>query len=440
MQQTVSVEKSSPILRKLTVKVAAAEVKTRFERGLAEVQRTAKLKGFRPGQAPITIIRQYYGEDVRHQVFHRLIDESYRVAVRDEKLRAVGQPQIETPSHQTGKGEHDHNIGENEDLQYTATVEVLPEIEVKNYTGIALKRESADISNEDVEKVVTGMLDSKGTLAPVERKAKKGDFADITFKGAYNDETGKLVELPGMAGTRMVELGSGTLIPGFEEEVEGMKSGETSTFKIKFPADYHEPKLQGKDAEFTVTVNSLKEKQLPEFNDEFAKEFGYESAADCRAKAREHLVREKTMEVDSKLRNDLVAAIIEKNPFDCPAALIESQARALAQDWARELKNQGADDGMIQNIIGGQLDQMRKKAESQVRASLLLEAICDKEGIKLGSDDMEAEYDRSAKSMKVEKDKLKEYYAKNAQAREDLEFRLKQDMTLKFLLDKAKIK
>ena len=141
MEFNVQIEKPSSILRKLTIKVPASAVNARFQKGLAEVQRTANLKGFRPGQAPISMIKQFYGEDVRHRIYHALIDESFREAVVREKIPAIGNPQIESPEHQHGKGEHDHAVTEDKDFTFTATVEVLPEIEVKGYTGIALTQE-----------------------------------------------------------------------------------------------------------------------------------------------------------------------------------------------------------------------------------------------------------------------------------------------------------
>jgi trigger factor len=243
-----------------------------------------------------------------------------------------------------------------------------------------------------------------------------------------------------MKGSRMVELGGGSLIPGFEENVEGMRRGETKTFRLKFPADYHEADIAGKEAEFTVTVNELKEKKVPELNDDLAKTMGYESVEDFKKKAHTHLISERTKEVENKLQNDLLQQLMEKNPFDVPAALIEAQVRSLAQEWAQDLKRQGANDEMIQNAIQGELESLKKRAENQVRASLILEAVGKKEKIEVRPEDLEEEYKTMATSMKVEEDKVREFYQKNQGRREDLEFRMRQERTVKFLLDKSKIK
>ncbi len=451
MELNIKVEEPSKISRKLTIKVPAQIVAKRFERGLAEAQKTAKLKGFRPGQAPISVIRQYFGEDVRHRVFHSLIDESYREALRSKKILAIGAPQIETPDHKTGEGEHDHTLKEDQELSFTATVEILPEVEVKGYTGLAVTKEPTEVTEDQISQVINGLLDSNAQLEPVagglvgadgkpsSRPAIKGDYVDMAFSGGLVTEKG-LKELPGMKGTRVVEIGSDSLIPGFEDNLIGMRAGETKTFKLKFPAEYHEKELAGQDSEFTATVNELKEKKLPTLDDEFAKTMGYEGVTDLKTKARTHLEQQKQEESDRKLRSDILQQVIEKNPFEVPAALIESQTRSLAQDWAQELKQQGIGDQVIQNAIGSEIANIRVRAENQVRASLLLDAIVKKEKLELPADALDAEIKRSAVTMQIEEQKLRDFYAKNPARQEDMEFKLKQESAVKFLLDKAKIK
>lgn len=451
MEFTVQVEKTSNIHRKLTIKVPAKTVASRFEKGLAEVQKTAKLKGFRPGFVPMPIVKQYYGDDVRHRVFHNLIDESYREAIRNEKIKAISSPQIETPEHNHGAGEHDHDLKEGQDLTFTATVEVLPEIEVKNYTGIALTKGKSAITDQDVELVIKNILDSQAELVPVggglaaadgsvsSRPVQKGDYVDMAFSGGIVTDKG-LEEKPGMKGSRLLEVGSDALIPGFEDNLVGMRRGETKTFRVPFPADFYEKDLAGKESEFTVTINEVKEKKLPELTDDMAKQMGYEGVEDLRKKAREHITTERTGEVDRKLRSDLLQALIDKNPFDVPASLIQAQTRVLAQDVAQNLKQQGFNDQMVQEALSGELPNLQKRAESQVRASLILEAIAKKENIAVKADDVEGEIKKMAESMKVEEEKVRDYYMKNQARRNDLEFRMTEERTLQFLLEKSKVK
>lgn len=452
LQVQVEVERPSSIVRKLRIRVPAKEVSTRFQRGLAEVQREASLKGFRKGQAPLSIIKQYFGADVRHRVYHNLVDESFRAALLQEKIPAVGQPQIEDDAeHKTGSGEHDHAVHEDRDFTYTATVEVLPELLVKDYTGLSLAKESTEVTTDDLENVLKGLQDQQAELIPVttglvgadgkpsSRPIQTGDHVDMTFNGALITENGR-EERPGMSGTRVLEVGSDQLIPGFEDHLVGMRAGETKTFRVPFPADFYEAEMAGKDSEFTVTVNDVKEKKVPVLDDELAKQLGYEGVADLRTKAQDHLTRQKADQSDNKLRNDLVQQIIEKNPFDVPNALVESQTRALAQDWAGELKRQGLNDQTIQQAIIHELGNLRGRAESQVRASLLLEAIAKQEKIDIKPEEFDQELSGMAQTMKVDEQRVRDYYANDPGRREDLLFRLRQDRTIKFLLDKANIK
>jgi trigger factor len=451
MELNVKVEKPSNITRKLTIKVPANSVAQRFQEGLVEVQRTAKLKGFRPGHVPMPVVKQYYGSDVRHRVFHNLIDESYQQAIREQQIQAVGSPQIEAPDHKTGEGTHDHELQEGKELTFTAIVEVLPELEVKGYAGISLTRTKVEVQDENVEQVIKEMLDRQAQLVPAagglltaegtqgSRPVAKGDFVDMAFSGGIVTETG-IEERQGMKGSRLLEIGSGALIPGFEDNFIGMRQGETKTFRVKFPADFYEKDMAGKEAEFTVTLNEVKEKKLPELNDEFAKGSGYENIGDMRAKIHEHLMTQQTQDADRKLRSDLLQALIDKNSFEVPMSLVQAQTRALAQDVAQNLKSQGYNDQMIQEALASELDNLKKRAENQVRASLILETIAKKENITIAPEEVDGEISKMASSMKIEEEKVRDYYTKTPGRREDLEFRLKEDRAVQFLLSKAKIK
>lgn len=442
MDITVSVEKTSSITRKLKIKVPAKFVAARFEKGLQEVQKTAKIKGFRPGMVPLPMVKQFYGEDVKHHVFHKLIDESYAEALKKENIRAVGQPQIETPDHNTGKGEHDHKLDEGKDLSFEATVEILPEFEPKGYTGLALTKESVSVTDEDLKKAITNVLSSQSSVSTIEdadHKAKKGDYVDLEFKGGIVTDKG-IEERPGMKGQRLIEIGSDSLIEGFEDNLVGMKKGESKTFKVPFPKDYFEKELAGKQAEFACTIHEIKKKELPKFDDEFAKNFGIDSAKELEGKIREDLENEKKSESDKKLRSDLLSQLIEKNKFEVPIGLIQAQTRALAQDVAANLKNQGFTDQMIQEALGTEMESLKKRAENQVRASLILESIAKAEKIEVTAKDVDAEITNMSKNMRVEESKVREFYHANPRRRDDMEFRLREEKAIQFLFGKSKIK
>lgn len=451
MNITVSVEKASAVSRKLTIKVPADIVANRFEASLREVAKTAKIKGFRPGMVPLPMVKKFYGDDVRHHVFHKIVDESYAEALRKEKIQAVGQPQIDTESSKSekkdGSAAHNHDdhsghvLDENKELTFFATVEVIPEIDVKNYTGLSISRGNDAVTDADLQKSLDQMLDSQASLNPAAEgaTAKKGDFVDLEFKGGIVTDKG-LEGKEGMSGQRLIEIGSDQLIEGFEEKLVGMKKGETKTFQIPFPKDYFEKDLAGKQSEFTCTIHEIKQKSLPKLDDELAKTVGFDSVADLKTKAKEQLTSEKKGEVERKFRSDILSALIEKNTFDVPESLVQAQTRTLAQDVAGNLKNQGFNDQMIQDALMSEMKNLKTRAENQVRSSLLLEAIAKKEKIEIGSKEIDAELASMAKNMKVEESKVRDFYHANPRRRDDLEFRLREEQTMKFIIEKAKVK
>lgn len=433
-QVTVKVDTPSKVTRKLTITVPAQAIEERFQREINQVQKKAKLKGFRPGMAPISVIKQYYGADVRHQVLHDLIDDSYRWAVKEQQIRPVGMPQIDTP------GTHEHHIDIGEDLTYTATVEIFPEVELKSYTGLSVKRQKVEVADADVDAVIANLRDSQAQLEPYpdDHAAKTGDFVDFTFKGGVVTDQG-VEERPGMSGTRVVQIGANELIPGFEDHLIGLKKSESKTFRIEFPKEYSED-LGGKTAEFSATVNGIKEKKLPNLDDDFAKSFQAETLLELKVKARESVESRKKRESEEQLRSELLQALVEKNPFDVPEALIQAQMQSLMQEFAENLKSQGFNEQMVQNALASEQASVRTRAEGQVRAGLLLDAVSKKEGITATQEKIDAEIARMAKAMQMEESKLKDYYMNNAERRRDLEYRVREDQTVQFLISKAKIK
>lgn len=319
---------------------------------------------------------------------------------------------------------------------------MLPEFEVKNYKGVALKRDPVEVTAEDESKIIQSLRESQAQLAPRTAEgatAQSGDYVDLEFQGGLVTPSG-VTPHEGMKGTRPVEIGSGSLIPGFEDQLIGLKRDESKTFRITFPQDFPDAELASKEAEFTVKIQEIKEKKLPELNDELAKQLQYANLEEMRQKAKEYLLRQKTQDADQSLRSALLTQLIEKHKFDVPVALIEGQTRALAQDIAQQMKEQGFDEAAIQNELIRDLERLRQKAETQVRSSLILESISQKEAIEVTPEELGNEIQVVARGMKVEPQKLEAFYQQNPGKKEDFVFRMRQEKTVKFLLDQAKIK
>ncbi len=450
MEFKVKVEKTSNILRKFAVCISAATVGEHLERKYLEIQKTAKMKGFRPGFVPLAIVKQTYGEDIKHRIFHELIEESLSQAIDNEKLKVVGSPKIEELGKKEGQAEHDHHFQEGSDLNYVATVEIMPEVEIKNYLGISLKKEKTEVTDNDVENVITGLQNSKAEFSPASggllladgsnssRSLRNKDHVELSYIGKLVTENG-LQDFDGLNGKQRVEIGAQGLIPGFEDELVGMNRGETRTFRLQFPKDYHAKEVAGKEAEFTVTVHEISEKKLPDLNDEFAKQMGYESVLDLRVKARDFVSKEKLRQADQKIRSEILKHLLEKNKFEVPMALIQSQVRHLAQTLAHDLKEDGLKEEEIKKHLEESLPTLAKKAEIQVKASLLLESIANKEKITVEPTEVNQEIKTMATSMKLDEEHLKNYYNEEPARLENLAYRLMEDKTFHFLIEKANL-
>ncbi len=442
METQIKLENVSAIQKKFLVTIPAAKVTKTVESKVFEVQRTASIKGFRPGKVPINMVKQYYGEDIKNKALNALISETYSEALKKHALRIVGEPQIEGVAHKGHENEQDHkhlHIHDGEDLSYVATVEVVPEIEPKDYKGLSLEKPSSEVSADDIAAVKKNLLDRKAEMTPIDRPAKKGDFVDFKYEGKMKTDKG-FESQANLSGERYAEIGSGQLIPEFEKNITGAKAGETKTFKMTYAKDFQDTNLAGKEAEYSVDVREVKEKKLPEFTDEFVKDFGYENLADFETKAKENLAKNKADEVDNAFRNSMIEKLIEKNVFEVPQSLVYSQIRALADDYAQELKRYGFNEQMIQSAMVSQLEDFKKRANMQVRAGILLDAISKKEKIEPKPADLEAEMKKMAATYNVEVSMLQDRFAQNPRDQSNFEYRVREELTIQFILSSAKVK
>jgi len=433
METQIKLENVSSVQKKFIVTIPAGKVSQVVEKKFAEAQKTAKIKGFRPGKVPLNMVKQYYKDEVNQSALNALINETYGEALKKHTLRIVGEPQIE------GAKEKEHlHILEGQDLSYVATVEVVPEVDPKDYKGLSIEKPTSEVTAEDIEKLKNNLLDRKAEIAPATRAAKTGDFVDFKYEGKLKTDKGFETQA-NLSGERNAEIGSGQLLPEFEKNLIGLKAGESKTFKMSYAKDFTDANLAGKDAEYTVDVREVKEKILPAFTDELVKEFGYESVSDFEAKSKEMLAKNKAEESENGLRNNMIEKLIEKNTIEVPQGLVYSQMRALADDYANELKRYGFNEQMVQSAIVSQLQDFKKRAETQVRAGILLDAIAKKEKIEAKPSDIDAEMQKMAGMYGVEVKMLKERFASNPRDLSNFEYRVREELTIKMILDGAKV-
>ncbi|MFD2643574.1 trigger factor [Pseudomonas japonica] len=312
----VSVENTSALERRMTIAVPAERVETEVNKRLQQTARRAKVPGFRPGKVPMSVIRQRYEDTARQEAFGDLVQASFYEAVVEQKLNPAGAPAVEPKSFEKGK-----------DLEYVAIFEVFPEFTVAGFDSIAVERLSADVADADLDNMLEVLRKQNTRFEAADRAAQNEDQLNIDFVGKID---GEAFAGGSAKGTQLV-LGSGRMIPGFEEGLVGAKAGEERVLTLNFPEDYQSLDLAGKAAEFTVTVNSVSEPKLPELNEEFFAQFGIkETGLDgFRTEVRKNMERELRQAIKTKVKNQVMDGLLAANPIEVPKALLENEVNRL---------------------------------------------------------------------------------------------------------------
>ena len=312
----VSVESTSALERRMSITVPAERIETQVNKRLQQTAQKAKIPGFRPGKVPMSVIRQRFEADARQEAVGDVIQSSFYEAVAEQKLAPAGQPSVEPKVLEKGK-----------DLEFVATFEVFPEIKVSGLEAIAIERQQAEVADSDVDNMLEILRKQNTRFEAVERAAEKDDQLNIDFVGKID---GEAFAGGSATGTQLV-LGSGRMIPGFENALIGAKAGEERVINPTFPEDYQNLDLAGKTAEFTVKVNSVSAPQLPELNDEFFALFGIKEGGleGFRAEVRKNMERELRQAIKSKIKNQVMEGLLAANPVEVPKALIANEVNNL---------------------------------------------------------------------------------------------------------------
>lgn len=370
----VTVQKLSPVLVEFDVEVAADRVQSEFDKAFTSLARNARVRGFRPGKAPRKVLKNMFGARVAADVAQRLVDETFPQAVTAEKLQPVSNPDFEPKE-----------LLENKPFVYKARFEVVPEIESVTYDGLTAKRPKVEVKDEQVDERLEAIRLEHSTLEePKEaRGAKEGDVVTVDFAVSV---AGKLVEDAG-AKDFQVELGSGTLLEPIDTALRGKKTGETAQADVPMPDQHPHEKLRGKTATFDLTLTHLKERVLPALDDELAKDAGeFDTLADLKKSVRDEIEKGLKENAENAVAEQLVVALVEKNPIPVPPTLVERQMRITEQEVVAQARRQG------QSVsgVGAELrDQIRQDSEIKVRAGLLMAEIAKKEGLKIGDPEIE---------------------------------------------------
>jgi trigger factor len=320
----VSVETTGSLERRMEVSVPNEQIEQAIDERLKQVSRTARLKGFRPGKAPIKIIKQQFGAQVRQEVLSDLMQSSFARAVTEQKLMPAAGPRIEPISSAPG-----------EDLRYRAIFEVYPEVKLAAVEGLAVNRPAADVTDADIEAMVQNLREQRPRFEAVDRESREGDRVSMDFQGQID---GKPFEGSQGDGVSVV-LGAGRMLNDFETGITGTRAGETREISVRYPDDYHNKELAGQTAQFTVKVAKVEEKQLPPLDDAFCREYGVAEGGleQLLSEVADNMRRELAANVRSRLKQQLFDRLLEANPLDVPQVLVDEQVREMQIDTARRM-------------------------------------------------------------------------------------------------------
>jgi trigger factor len=423
----INVESLSSIKKKINFKIPAQQVSAEVDKAYAEIRKHAAVKGFRKGKVPMGLIEKHYGDKMADDVLKSLVNDTYFKALTDQGLNPVSYPTIESDPLKPG-----------EPFSYSATVEVFPEVTVKDYLGLEVVKEKLVLDDAAVAARLKEMQESLSQLgpAPEGHAAALGDFVIFDFVGSID---GVPFE-GGDAEDFQLELGSGRFIPGFEDQMVGMTVGFEGTIKVNFPDAYGSELLAGKPAEFAVTVKEIKVKELPELNDDFAKEFGeFETLAELKVKLSELQQAQEERRVETELRERVIKSLVEKNDLEVPEVMVDRQVAMMLENSKQRLASQRLSLEMMGLTDDGYKVQFREVAREQVKGSLLLDAVADLEKIEVTDADIATQVAEIAVGTKQDPATVANLYQTNERAKENLVAQLKEDKAVQFLLERAKV-
>lgn len=422
---SVTVEQVSAIKKKLTIEVAADLVAVELENGFKKVAKTADIKGFRKGKVPRAMLEKHYGPRVEHEAGNALINNSLYKTMVDNKIESVSQPEI------TEMG----NVEKGKPFSYQAEVEVRPEVTAKDYTGLSLEKEKLVFDDAVVDQQIEQMAVSKVQLEVTKRKkAREGDTVILDFEGFIDDT---LFE-NGAAKDYQLELGSNSFIPGFEDQVIGMKREEEKEVNVSFPESYGAKELAGKAAMFKVTLHEIKEKVEPKIDDDFAKECDAENMADLREKIKENSIKQEEGRINGQLQENLMTALVENNVFEVPEGMIANQLLHLKDSFTQRLKAQGMSLEMLGMNDETFASSYRDMAVQQVKGEILLDSIAGQEKIELADSTVDDKIKTFAEESNAPLEEVQKYF-ENASTMSGLKGQLLNEMVVEFLLESATV-
>ncbi len=423
----VSVETLNSFTKKLYFELPVEQVDAEYDKVFKTVRSSAKLPGFRKGKVPTHVVEQQYSEMIRDEVLKNLVNNSCFEALREHRIIPVAPPAIESDT-----------VTKGEPFSYSVVVETYPELEVGRYQGLTLKKELYVQNEAMVRERLSQLQERMSQLKPVDspRPVASGDFVTLDFTG-YRDG----IAFPGGSGTdHQLQIGSGSFIPGFEEQTIGMNVDETKRITVTFPEAYGSAELAGKDAEFEITVKDIKVKEVPELDDDFARSAGgFDTFQQLRDEITSSVQEEEHGRIDGELKDRLQELLVELNPCEIPEVMAQRQLTFMLDSMKQRLASQQMTMEMVGITEENFNARYRESAEQHVKEMLILHAIAKKEGFSLTQEDLDLKYPQIAQEVGRDLGEIKGYYEGNRDAAEHLGAQIVEEKVVTFLLANATI-
>jgi trigger factor len=414
--------------REIELEIPAENVAQATEKAARDIARVARIPGFRPGKAPVTVIRRRFAADIQGEVLQSLVPEYLEKALDEQKLIPVTQPEVDKVEFKEG-----------EPLKFRAVFEVLPEFELGDYKNVEVQIDPIEAGEAQVDKAIEEMRDRAATFVPVEgRAAQDGDFVLMKLNGTPVGE-GQPVE----ADNIMCHVGAEETLESFTEHLRGANAGETKKFRTEYPADYPDEKLKGKTYDYSVEVQGVKEKKVPELNDEFAKEVAGEAAGianvpEMRKKILENLTASKEQQQSGQAKDKILEELVKKHDFPVPQALVEHQMDIRLERAVRSLSAQGVDPRTVNVDWAAMRKGQQDRAVNDVKAELLLDRIASAEKIDATDEDVDKELALLAENSGESATTLRARLTKQG-ALDRMRAQLRSNKTLEWLYSNARI-
>ncbi len=422
-----SLETLSNLERRLKVAVPMDQINNEVDTRLKRLQRTVKLHGFRPGKVPFKVVAQQYGLQVRQEVLGDTVERTFGEAVREKNLRVAGYPRIET-SARDGVEETEAAPA----FEFTATFEVFPEITVGDLSAATIERPVVEIGAAEIDKTIDVLRKQRTEYLPVTRAAATGDVVVIDYVGKIDD----VAFDGGTANGQAVVIGDGRLLPDFESNLPGLTIGESRSFDVTFPADYHGADVAGKKATFTVTLKAVQEQKLPAVDAEFARSLGVADGdiEKMRADVKANLEREVARRVQARVKDQALKAMLDASKLEVPKALVEMEIDRLIQGMAENMKNRG----MEQKVEDMPRDLFEQEARRRVTIGLVLADLVRREGIRAEPEQVKAMVEDYAQSYEQPQEVIQWYFQSPDRIRE-IESVVVENNVVEWMLSKAQV-